>query len=148
MLTDDAPHGIGIESTARCRQKTDEKMARLANVYTPNKVRDAAKVAGLVAAYEAGEVVRPVIVIEYCDELHALSGSHRIAAMLQAFGTRVETDDLEEYVEIIAASDLDLSRDALAFLDSLRNASRDESRLVDMIACLPESVRAAMADQV
>lgn len=123
-------------------------MARLANVCTPNKVRDAAKVAGLVAAYEAGSAVRPVIVIEYCDELHALSGSHRIAAMLQAFGARIETDEIEEYVEIVAASDLDLSDDALAFLDSIRNASRDESRLVDMIACLPESAQAAMDDQV
>jgi hypothetical protein len=121
---------------------------KLTYVYTPNKVRDAAKMEALTEAYANGDAVRPVIVIEYCEELHALSGSHRIAAMLRAFGNSIELDEIEEYLTVIQADDLDLSERAAEFLDSVRNGVRNESMLADMVGCLPDYAQAAMDDQV
>ena len=120
----------------------------LCNVYTPTEVRNRETVEGLVSAYENGCDVRKVVVVVYSDECHAISGSHRVEAMKRVFGRMEAIEDLEDYIIVVDSNDLDLSCDAIEFLDSVRNGSRDESRLGSLVACLPSEARAAMDDQV
>ena len=60
----------------------------------PHEAHDSDKVQALVAAYEQGAPVNPVVFIEYADRpAVAVTGSHRLAAMAQVFDSLEQAQD-------------------------------------------------------
>ena len=69
-------------------------MNKLRFVEPPHAVRDAAKLASLIEAYEAGHAVTPIVVLDLWHSLMAISGSHRYAAMYAVYGANLLLDEV------------------------------------------------------
>ena len=125
-------------------------MTTLRAVFTPNQVRNRAMYTELVDAYQNDRPVNPVVVVEYLGEYHALSGSHRVAAMIQAFGRSTELADLSQYVIVLRSEDLVLTSEASDCLQARRDGciGYAESMMGALIECLPENAAKAMSDQL
>ena len=144
----------------------------LRDIAPPHEPRDDAKLSSLVTAYNDGADVPPVVVIDWTDSEYdgrrpsALSGSHRLAALLEVYDgdqpanrfDEIETVDGGELVDaLVAIRDAegdrsDLAAAALADLDSLSDpfAGTDFGALVSALlslGVLPEAAAAALADQ-
>jgi hypothetical protein len=147
--------------------------ARLCDIVPPHEPRDADKLASLTAAYTDGADVLPIVVIDWTDSEYdgrrpsALSGSHRLAALLEVYDgdqpanrfDEIETvsgEDLIDALTEIAEDDSvrgSLASDALDALAALGDpfASTDFGALCGQLLALgvlPEAAAAALADQV
>lgn len=149
---------------------------RLRDIIPPHEPRDHDKLASLIAAYNDGAEVPPIVVIDWTGSDHdghppsAISGSHRLAAICAVYDDEQDARHFDE-IEVIDGADLlddldglwtehggDESEEeatidrATRALDSLCDpfASTDFGQLcADLCALgvLPKEAVAALADQ-
>lgn len=145
---------------------------RLADIIAPHAPRDRQKLVALTLAYESGAEVPPVVVVDWEDSIYdgrqpsAISGSHRLAAMREAFDEDQPADRFDE-IKVVSGEEIvdaltaihdedgprsALAARALAELESLGNPFADTdfcalcAALCDL-GVLPEAAAAALADQ-
>lgn len=145
---------------------------RLRDVIPPHEVRDQDKLASLIAAYNSGATVTPVVVIDWTDsdrdgaQPEAISGSHRIAALREVYDDETALTEFEEIVTLdgdsllraladLAESDSDNASWAGYALEQLGDLADcrdvDFGRLCEALTkagVLPEEARAALEDQI
>lgn len=145
---------------------------RIRDIIPPHEPRDHDKLASLIAAYNDGATVPPVVVIDWTGSDHdgrqpsAISGSHRLAAMRKAFDEDQPADRFDE-IEVVSGEEIvdaltaihdedgprsALAARALAELESLGApfAGTDFCTLCAALCdlgVLPEAAAAALADQ-
>lgn len=118
----------------------------IGNVTAPHEVRDSKKFAALCAAYEAGESVPPVVVLDFGHVAKAICGSHRIAAAQETLWTGTDVEVLDWIVvdgdAVYEAADASVQ----AELDSmLRDGGVDYDELCEaLLPVLPEAARAVL----
>ena len=114
---------------------------------------DAAKVQKLVEAYNAGEIVPAVVIIDYGSATFALSGSHRLDALQTIHGDEMTLEELEalglvvvEDAEELWENGTDAARKAL---DDLRNGHAGEMAeiIVALFDGLYDNSKEALEDQ-
>lgn len=82
-------------------------MATLGQIETWHTVKDAQKVADLVAAYKSGADIPPVIVLHAEGNYPvAISGVHRIAALREIHGEGTRIEDLGREISVYDPNDL------------------------------------------
>lgn len=121
----------------------------------PHEVRDETKLASLIEAYSTGASVTPIVVLDFGDEMIALCGSHRIAA-LQAVFAEIPAG----YVIVVAAASVVAAIDATpedkwnwATTQAQLYATREDSWgdfdavVESLLPYLPMAAQDALADQ-
>lgn len=114
---------------------------RLRDIIAPHEVRDPAKFAGLVTAYQTGAAVPPVVVIDWegTDDHDgappsALSGSHRLAAMCDVYDTDAAADSLG----VIVVNGADLIDDLAGMAEGDGVTARAAEYALDELAALAD----------
>lgn len=126
-------------------------------ITAPHEVRDEAKFASLIEAYQTGASVPAVVVLDYGDwGMYALCGSHRLAAMAEACGDSdisdslivVSADDVIAAIEATPESDWTYAH-TMALAAAKRATSwSDFDVTVELLrAYLPAAAQAALMDQ-
>lgn len=73
-------------------------MHTLSHIIEPHRVRDDAKLASLIDAYQNDQAVNPIVLIEDGHgNLYAISGSHRIAALREVYEASCPVSSLIKY---------------------------------------------------
>jgi len=124
-------------------------------VVEPHPVRDRAKYESLLSAYGANRFVPPVVVMVTEHEALALTGSHRIAAMRDAYGGATWVGLIEEYVILIEWEKtwavLELDPDEAFSGDNPDRFHETTAALLalppETLAALDPHLRAALEDQ-
>ncbi len=114
---------------------------RLRDIIAPHEVRDPAKLAALVAAYQAGAAVPPVVVIDWTGtDDHdgappsALSGSHRLAALCEVH----EGDTAADSLGVVVLSGADLIDDLAGLAEGDGTTARAAEYALDELAALAD----------
>lgn len=163
--------GAGTPTTGG--RKELSMATKIRDIIPPHEPRDAEKLAALIAAYGDGAEVPPIVVIDWTDSEYdgrrpsAISGSHRLAALLDVYDDEQPISIFEE-IEMVSGEDL------IDALTSIREEDSDRSGLaasaLDVLAdlgdpfhgadfgalcgalvslgVLPEAAAAALVDQV
>lgn len=115
----------------------------IANVHPVNPIEEPWKVDLLAQSYRAREEVTPIVVLRCCGvALHALSGSHRLAALARVFGRAMP---LDRAIELGYALVFDAP--AIPAVDALRAGRMDYAGMVAIVDALPACAD-AMEDQL
>ena len=127
-------------------------MLLLGNIAGWHDVQDPAKVEALAQAYRDGADVPPVVVIERDNMAVALSGVHRLAALVEVH--KVDADAYEtghihgwDWDQLYRSATTDEQREALELLLQPSRWSGDMP-ITCLLPLLDDEDRAALADQV
>ena len=123
-------------------------MATLGEIELWHDAKDEAKIAELVAAYKAGAEIPPVIVLEAEGQYPvALSGVHRISALIEIHGADKDIEDLEREISRYDANELcdGASEDVIEAIGRCYPPSGDAGEVARVLAEIVADERDAAA---
>jgi hypothetical protein len=121
----------------------------LPGVIPPHGPRNDARVADLVDAYKHRDRLPAVVALRFGDELRAISGSHRLAAMGARYSSPEEAEEdgalvIVDAAELVAAAGARNDSEALHWLTNPEKWNFFPALLKDLWPYLPEEARYAL----